>query len=234
MTFLLVFGAPRSGTSLLAAMLGAHPDIGMAHEDTGDGWTRVVGKSVCGVKLVTPNQIELTHRLPDRVRRARHRLQRYGFQNWGIGWPRFKMRSVFSIRDFQTWPDTRLLAILRDPADTVESIRRRGTHMSGEAEYRWARALETIATVRSETPERLHVISYDNLVGDPVTTMASCLAWLDLPYDERVIHGTTANYNAHGIDATKAGNRGDMATRHPVFDKRPDLLATFKALNQLQ
>ena len=229
---LLVFGAPRSGTSLLAAMLGAHPDVAMAHEDTGDGWTRVVGKRVQGVKLVTPHQIEHTHALPERLRRARRRIRRYGLQNWGIGWPRFKMRSVFTIRDFQTWPDARLLAVLRDPQDGIESIQQRGTHLYGEAEYRWARALEAIETVRTETPDRLHVIYYDNLVRDPETTMRRCLAWLDLPYDSRVIQGETVNYGAGGIDPAKAGDRGDAARRHPVFDKRPDLAAAFTALTR--
>jgi len=213
-------------------MLGAHPDVAMSHEDTGDGWTRVVGKRVRGVKLVTPNQIELTHRLPDRLRRARHRIQRYGLQNWGIGWPRFKMRSVFTIRDFQTWPNARLLAILRDPEDGIDSIRRRGTHSRGEAEYRWARGLETISEVQRESPERTRVIHYDNLVRSPETTMARCLSWLDLPYDASVIRGSTVNYGDADVDPAKAGQRADVGPRHPIFEKRPDLVNAFTTLTR--
>lgn len=229
---LLVFGAPRSGTNLLAAMLGAHPDIAMAHEDTGDGWTRVVGKRVRAVKLVTPNQIERDHGWPERWRRLGHRVQRYGVQNWGLGCPRFKTRSMFDIRDFETWPEARLLAIIRDPVDAIESIRRRRTQPRGEAEYRWARALEIIDAVQRATPDRTRVVDYDNLVRAPEATMQHCLDWLDLPYEERVIHGSTVNYDRSEVDAAKAGDRGEARLNHPIFDKRPDLVAAFNALTK--
>lgn len=224
---LLVFGAPRSGTSLLTGMLGGHPDIAMAHEDTGEGWTHIVGKKVKGVKLVTPNQIEHTHGLSPRLRRYRHRLARYGVQNLGITWPRFKLQSIYSIRDFQNCPNSRLLAILRDPHEGVESIRSRGKNPRNVAEYRWARALETIQAVLTETPDRTRVIYYDNLVRSPEATMRRCLDWLELPYDPRVLQGDTPNYAFSAIDGSKAGGRGATCDAHAIFRKRPDLFETF-------
>jgi len=224
---LLVLGAPRSGTSLLASMLGAHPDIAMAHEDTGDGWTQIVGKPVRGVKLVTPNQIEHTHSFSARLRRYRHRLARYGVQNLCFNWPRFKLQSIYAVRDFQTCPESRILAILRDPHEGVESIRRRGKNPRHVAEYRWARALEIISAVQAETPASVRVIHYDNLVTAPETTMRRCLDWLDLPYDERAISGETPNYALTAIDPRKAGGRGANREAHAIFQKRPELFETF-------
>ncbi len=226
-TNLLVFGAPRSGTSLLAGMLGAHPDIAMAHEDTGEGWTHIVGKPIRGVKLVAPNQIEHTHALSSRLRRYRHRLARYGVQNLGLNWPRFKLQSIYAIRDFQTSPNSRILAIVRDPQENVESIRRRGKNPRSVAEYRWARALEVIATVQAETPSLIRVVYYDNLVTEPETTMRRCLDWLELPYSDRVIQGQTPNYDLAAIDASKAGGRGTNREAHAIFRKHPDLFEAF-------
>mgnify|MGYP000046420584 CR=1 FL=1 len=226
-TNLLVFGAPRSGTTLLAGMLGAHPDVAMAHEDTGEGWTHIVGKPVRGVKLVAPNQIEHTHGLSARLRRYRHRLARYGLQNLGITRPGFKLQSIFAIRDFQACPNSRILAIVRDPHEGIESIRRRGKNPRSVAEYRWARALEVIATVQAETPGMVRVVYYDNLVRTPEATMRRCLDWLDLPFDERVIQGETPNYDLAAIDASKAGGRGANCATHAIFRKRPDLFDAF-------
>ena len=44
MNYILVLGAQDSGTSLLTAILGGHPEIAMLNEDLKGNITKVVGK----------------------------------------------------------------------------------------------------------------------------------------------------------------------------------------------
>jgi len=229
-TRLLVLGSPRSGTSLLAAMLGRHSQIAMTHEDTGDAWTRVVGKPITGVKLVAPNQIELDHTWRAKSRRCLRRVQRYGVQNLGLPWPRFKLRSVFSIRDFLAWPLGCIIGIVRNPLEAVDSIRRRGGHVAGEALYRWRRGVEILEYLRREHPERTCVVHYDHLVRAPESCVARCLDWLGLPDEPGLIAGNTINYGSSDIDASKAGQDGDACFAHPVFQDQPHLRVAYRRL----
>ncbi|NND95360.1 MAG: hypothetical protein HKN45_10875 [Flavobacteriales bacterium] len=59
---LLVLGCQRSGTTLLAAMLGRHSEINMLFESTTNDTTRLIGKTYCGNKLLAWRQIRLKKR----------------------------------------------------------------------------------------------------------------------------------------------------------------------------
>ncbi|HEX2228509.1 MAG TPA: sulfotransferase, partial [Candidatus Binatia bacterium] len=61
---LLILGAPRSGTTLLATMISRHTEIGILNEDRGWAMRRLLGKTVVGNKRCVPNQIELKKRHP--------------------------------------------------------------------------------------------------------------------------------------------------------------------------
>ena len=61
-THLLLLGAPRSGTTLLATMISRHSEIAIMNEDRGWAMRRILGKAVVGNKRCVPNQIELKKR----------------------------------------------------------------------------------------------------------------------------------------------------------------------------
>ena len=48
---LLLLGCQRSGTTLLAAMLGRHSEISMLFESVTDDTMKLIGKKYCGNKL---------------------------------------------------------------------------------------------------------------------------------------------------------------------------------------
>jgi len=54
-TRLLITGCHHSGTTLRAAMIGCHRDVSICNEDHHDGWRRVIGKQIVGVKAVIPS-----------------------------------------------------------------------------------------------------------------------------------------------------------------------------------
>ena len=56
---LLIIGPPRSGTTLLAALLAAHSHIGVIMEGMGYDARHLLGVEVWANKLCVPNQITL-------------------------------------------------------------------------------------------------------------------------------------------------------------------------------
>jgi len=51
---LLISGCNRSGTTLLASLIGAHKDIAILNEDYFDGLERIIGKKYQGIKMPIP------------------------------------------------------------------------------------------------------------------------------------------------------------------------------------
>jgi hypothetical protein len=54
---LIITGAPRSGTTLLASMIGGHRDIGVIDEWFASVEQNIIGKQIVGNKLTIPNQV---------------------------------------------------------------------------------------------------------------------------------------------------------------------------------
>jgi len=55
----LLLGASRGDTTILAAALGAHPDVAMLDQDMNGAFNKIIGGKIPGVKLCVPNHIEL-------------------------------------------------------------------------------------------------------------------------------------------------------------------------------
>jgi len=105
MNYLLVIGAPRSGTTLLATMIGRHTEVGMLNEDTrGKAFRRVLGKSITGNKLCVPNQIQMKRKSVFALRLFKK-----------LGLMAESPRSEYAIEDYLQLPNLKIIAILRDP-----------------------------------------------------------------------------------------------------------------------
>jgi len=74
---LVVLGAQRSGTTLVATALAAHPAIALLMEERRGGLFRIAGGKMPAVKLCTPSQVDL-----DRRWRAIYQLGRRIGQKW--------------------------------------------------------------------------------------------------------------------------------------------------------
>ena len=59
---LLLLGCQRSGTTLLAAMLGGHSEINMLFESTSDDVLKLIGKKYSGNKALVRRQIRFSQR----------------------------------------------------------------------------------------------------------------------------------------------------------------------------
>lgn len=230
---LLILGAPRSGTTLAAAMLGCHSDIAILNENHDGSVQRILSKQVRGVKLCVPNQIDLDRRSTFVTKPVLELFRRAGMRSL-VRWP----SSRWSIRDYQERiPNLRILAVIRDARDVVTSISRRGDQSTRVAEYRWTRAVEVLSTLYEEAPDQLIVMLYRRLVASPKATMTCILEELDLNFEEDVLTGYrhTPQYTENqSIRAEKGrSTAGDVSTDladTPLLEGRPNLKRRFEAM----
>src|SRR6185369_4750458 len=109
--YLLIVGAPRSGTTLLASMIGMHSDVAMLIEDRFFAIKRLTGKKVLANKLCIPHQMEMSKRSTF----VKKRIQKFGFlKNYPT--------SKYNIEDYLKLEDIKIIGIIRDANDVVSSI----------------------------------------------------------------------------------------------------------------
>ena len=192
---LLLLGTPRSGSTLLASMIGRHPEVAMLNEDFGWAISSLVSKRIAANKLCVPNQI--SERRPSRSLGARL-ARRLG---------RLEARSAYSIADYLALPGIRVIAIARDPESVVKSIMRRGKRTSLEARDRWSRGTEILSEVVRHAGPLALVVTYDNLVTDPEREMKRVSRLLEIDYTAEMLEGYKFNpfYPGEaGIDSSRA------------------------------
>ena len=179
---LLILGAPRSGTTLLATMIGRHTEIGVLNEDRGWAMRRILGKSVVGNKRCIPNQIEMKKRSVFHLRLFKT-----------IGWAKEYQSSEHCIEDYLALPRIRIIGLIRDGNDVISSVMNRSEKSFHVASYRWRRAIEIIHELKTRRPQTVLVVSFEDLVTNPESNMKRISAFLGVEYQERMLEG--ARYN---------------------------------------
>ncbi|MGE4314154.1 MAG: hypothetical protein AB7E85_07785 [Pseudobdellovibrionaceae bacterium] len=205
--FYLILGASRGGTTLLAAALGAHPDIAMFDEDKSDAFTRITGGKTAGTKLCIPNQIE--------YKRRWHPLCALLTLNGFLRKSRLSARlprSPYSIMDFAAMGHMRPICILRSPSGVLKGIQTREHRSLCVAKYRWKRCLE-VFDILNENPEFSPVfVSFEKLVREPEQTLKNLCAALNIKYDPKMLEAPASNQRyetASGFDPSKARHDAD-------------------------
>lgn len=233
----LVIGSPRSGTTLCATMIGSHPDVGMVIEDLGHAAHTIPGVKVWGNKLCIPNQITLDptadtrglwERLEDGIRAVLGRPRRR---------PQFlesyppPPSQQYTIRTYVE-NGAKLVAMLRNPDQVVDSIRRRGPASTVDiAKERWSRAVHDIYRAREDYPDRTHLVRFVDLVESPTSTMEDICVHLGLPFSSDMIdgHDGAHQYDRKEIDPTVA-HREVRSYSLETFD--PEGIRLYRQLTQ--
>lgn len=179
---LLILGAPRSGTTLLATMIGRHTEIGILNEDRGWTMRRILGKSIVGNKRCIPNQIEMKKRSVLHLRLFK-----------AIGWAKEYQSSEYSIEDYLSLPEIRIIGLIRDGNDVVSSVMNRSEKAFRVASYRWRRSIDIIHELKSRHPRIVLVISFEDLLLNPQANMERIAAFLGVEYQERMLEGPRYN-----------------------------------------
>lgn len=119
-----------------------------------------------------------------------HLARREGKRMWGDKTPFYSAFLEILARSF---PNARFLALIRDPRDVAESIHRtewgkRWYPSLLDAGMRWRFAVAGIErAIERLGPDRILVVRYEDLVGDPPRCLQEVCRFLDLPFDEGVL-----------------------------------------------
>jgi hypothetical protein len=231
-TYLLILGAPRSGTTLLTAMIGRHNDVAMLNEEFGDAIDKIISKPVVGNKLCIPNQIELEQKKPAWARllgpAVHDRLYRSGY---------FTQRpeATRSINEYlSTKTPIKVIGILRDGNAVISSIVRRGEQTEETATYRWRRSLDILDSLSQRTDVDLLLLTFEQLVQTPEETMKRVSEFLGVAFQPQMLEGYafTPIYSNKGIDPDRASRHKTEEVDYALSDRFPETIALYDTLTQ--
>lgn len=250
-TILFVFGAARSGTTILNNLLYRHFSYGMGPEGTfvaewakrlprygdlsDDANLQRLATEIAGCQMlhiarhkyrrnpfdVTPSMI--LARLRERsyagvvyaVFECMAELQgceRVGNKNPDYGYQFPLLQQLFPSQ-------AKYLCIVRDGRDVALSIlkTRWGLRSSYTAAKVWSNSLMALAAMQQQLgPERLHVLTYENLLRQPEETLERVRSFLGVPEEEADIDAAVAELT----EGRRAANYDKWRQQMPARDLR--------------
>lgn len=222
---LLILGSPRSGTTLIASLIGSHSDVAMLIEDINFSITKLTGKKVVANKLCIPNQIQLYRRAGFFSRLTR----KIGLRDFIKIYP----NSRFTITDYLSLENSRIIAIIRNGYDVVFSIQKRGKKKFKLSAYRWCRAIEIIHYLYNTYNDRVFLLSFENLVNNPENQIKAIAGFLGLPFEKSMLNGYKFNPIYPGetkIDKTKANQYRNKEINFDLKEKFPLIYSKYNEL----
>lgn len=185
---LLILGVQRSGTTLLASMLGRHSEINMLFESVTTDVNRLIGKRYRGNKLLCYRQIRMTQR----ASRWGHLMNRIYNLDWRIKNKHHHHRpyptSRMSVEDYLS-ENARIICIVRNEEHVVRSILKRTKMNEKSARKEYAKAM----AIMNELSGVSYVIEFDDLVSKPEEVMKNICSELDLNYEHSMLEGPEYN-----------------------------------------
>lgn len=212
-----MLGAPRSGTTLLASALGAHPAVALLLGERRGGIFRIAGGKIPAVKLCTPTDVDLDrHWQPIYHLFAGHVFGKIGWinRNFDHRMP----RSRLSLRDLAKRIELQALCLIREPTASIASLRRRENRTETAAREILRRTYRIYEKLPDEPRVKHRILSFDRLVSDPEAQLRGVCDWLGLPFDRAMLEAPRLNpiYPESGFRAEKATTAPEPA------DVRPD------------
>lgn len=195
---IVVFGAPRSGTTYLNAILNAHPDVFVTHETRIFAWLHRALRGVTDQpQMLNTHKAEyvahLEATMPDVIRDFYRRL-RPGATYWGDKNPHYASAANEGCLDtvLELFPGARFLHIIRDGRDVVTSLIRK-KNPQGEswttfemAHEIWKRHVINGRAFIAGHPGAAHELRYEELIADDVGHAHRVFRFLDIEFSERV------------------------------------------------
>jgi hypothetical protein len=224
LSHLLILGAPRSGTTLLATMISRHTEIGILNEDKGWAMRRLLGKAIVGNKRCVPNQIELKKRSPLHFRLLKT-----------LGLAKEYQSSEFCIEEYLTLPNIKIIGLIRNGDDVISSVMGRSEKNFRVASYRWRRAVEVIYELQQSYPEVVLVVSFENLVSHPRENAQRIAAFLKVEYQERMLEGPQYNpwYPEVGMNKDKVNRAQKESIDFKLAERFPTTYRRYQELLKL-
>lgn len=191
---LLILGQPNTGTSLLAALLGSHSDVGILFEDTTNQSEKIYGKSIVGNKLLLWHQIRWAWRAT-KLEYLINRVLNFGRKRQ----IRFCPSSRKSICDHIS-EGYKIFVITRN----VEEVRRSNMRRQEWLKPEWLRRyyFDLVYNAGIRIIEKLIIsdadmmlVEYSFLTNEPGQCLRRICQWLDIEYEAGMLEGVKKNWH---------------------------------------
>ncbi|NXU67193.1 TPST1 sulfotransferase, partial [Horornis vulcanius] len=214
MPLIFIGGVPRSGTTLMRAMLDAHPDVRCGEE------TRVIPR-ILAVKQMWARSSKEKIRLDEAgvtdevLDSAMQAFLLEIIVKHGEPAPYLCNKDPFALKSLtylaRIFPNAKFLLMVRDGRASVHSMISRKVTIAGfdlnsyrDCLTKWNRAIETMYNQCMEVGfERCMLVHYEQLVLHPERWMRTLLKFLRIPWNQAVLHHEEMIGKAGGVSLSK-------------------------------
>lgn len=257
-----VVGAPRSGTTMLAAMLGSHPDLAAGPETqffsklpldrleaavTHEQWPRAATQLLGSLTLAEQDVADLFETSEDRIERyltgrtpgvaamLEALTQPYAQARGATRWVEKTpnhIQNLATLRKF--WPDAFILRIIRDPRDVGLSTRKLPT-FSDEIlpnVYLW-QSWNAGAEDFFASDARSLTVRYEDLVDDAETHLRRVCDLIEVEFDPAMIAFSRAAGDVSSANETWKTQVSSSLTASRKYAWKTDLPVEWRAVCDL-
>ncbi len=189
---LLVVGCQRSGTTLLASMLGGHSEINMLFESTKTDVFKLIGTKYSGNKSILYRQI----RMHQKATKFGHLVNRIVNLDLTLKPKVLHTKRVFPVSDLSIQDyinkDAKIITILRSENEVINSITTRTKMSVQQAKKEYKASLKIINNLKTYK-NALH-IQFSDLIHNTKETLIEVCKFLDLDFEERMLRGPEYNF----------------------------------------
>ncbi|XP_031768287.2 protein-tyrosine sulfotransferase [Galleria mellonella] len=226
---IFIGGVPRSGTTLMRAMLDAHPDVRCGQE------TRVVPRILQMRQHWARSQKESVRLEQAGVSKAvlDNAIAAFCLEvivRHGEPAPRLCNKDPLVLKMgtyvLELFPNAKFLFMVRDGRATVHSIITRKVTITGfdltsyrQCLNKWNHAVELMyQQCKTMGPDKCLMVRYESLVLAPEDTLRRVLAFLELPWDEAVLHHERYINQPNGVALSNVERSSDQVVRPVNLD----------------
>ena len=190
MKLFVVIGLQRTGTTLLASMLGRHPEINMLFESVTKDSLKLIGKQWNGNKLLAYRQIRKNKR-SSKLGHLINRIVNLDFkQENRHHLVRPFPTSVMSIEDYKK-EGAVFITIERDKESSVSSMMKRAGQTKNQAEREWESGMKIINQLKNEGA---YGLTFVDLANNSEKYLKEICNFLAIEYLEKMLEGPKYNF----------------------------------------
>ncbi|KAL1022387.1 hypothetical protein UPYG_G00026230 [Umbra pygmaea] len=223
MPLVFIGGVPRSGTTLMRAMLDAHPEVRCGEE------TRVIPRilamkqmwSRSGREKMRLDEAGVTDEVLDAAMQAflLEIIVKHGEPaKFLCNKDPFALKSLSYLA--KIFPHAKFILMIRDGRASVHSMISRKVTIAGfdlgsyrDCLTKWNRAIETMYTQCMEALDKCLPVHYEQLVLHPKKWMRTLLKFLDIPWNDAVLHHEELIGKAGGVSLSKVERSTDQVIK---------------------
>ncbi|NXO25901.1 TPST1 sulfotransferase, partial [Cisticola juncidis] len=224
MPLIFIGGVPRSGTTLMRAMLDAHPDVRCGEE------TRVIPRILAVKQMwarsskekIRLDEAGVTDDVLDSAMQAflLEIIVKHGEPaRYLCNKDPFALKSLTYLA--RIFPNAKFLLMVRDGRASVHSMISRKVTIAGfdlnsyrDCLTKWNRAIETMYNQCMEVGfQRCMLVHYEQLVLHPERWMRTLLKFLHIPWNQAVLHHEEMIGKAGGVSLSKVERSTDQVIK---------------------